>query len=155
MRSGCIANRRGRKPGRYRSGKSGRPFGQCHQRPCDPAVFSILLRVIDDLLRHCLPKVLFEIGILNLAKTKEQFRGVNLGMLELAMPFWMVRRNRIARRLGPMLRIDQLGRPDIRPGADPHETSESFRPLEHIHTQPPRLCFSLLTCSEFATVLPS
>ena len=125
LRSGCIANRRGRKPGRYRSGKFARPFGQFHQRPCDPAVFSILLRVIDDLLRHCLPQVLFEIGILNLAKTKEQFRSVNLGMLELAMPFWMFWRNRIARRLWPMLRIDQLRRPDIRPGADPYETSES------------------------------
>jgi len=50
-------------------------------------------------LRHCLPQVLFEIGILNLAKTKEQFRSVNLGMLELVMPLWMFWRNRITRRL--------------------------------------------------------
>jgi hypothetical protein len=64
-----------------------------------PRFFLILLRVIDDLLRHCLPQVLFEIGILNLAKTKEQFRSVNLGMLELVMPLWMFWRNRITRRL--------------------------------------------------------
>jgi hypothetical protein len=76
-------------------------------------------------------------------------------MLELAMPFWMFWRNRIAQRLWPMLRIDQHRRPDIRPGAASYETSESNRPLEHIHSQPPRLCFSLLTCSNFATVLPS
>ena len=155
LRSGCIANSCGCKAGRYRSGKFARPFGQFHQRPCNPAVFSILLRVIDNLLRHCLPQVLFEIGILNLAKTKGQFRCVNLGMLELAMPFRMVRRNRIAQRLGPMLRIDQPCSPDTRPGADPYETSDSYRPLEHIHSQPLRLCLRLLTCSEFATVLPS
>jgi hypothetical protein len=122
-----------------RSGKFARPFGQFHQRLFDPAVLSILLRVIDGLLRHCLPQVLFEIDILNFAKTKGQFRGVNLGMLELAMPFWMFWRNRIGQRLWPMLRIDQLRRPDIRPDADPYETSETYRPLDNIHSQPPRL----------------
>ena len=67
----------------------------------------------------------------------------------------MLRSGCIAQRLGPMLRIDQLSRPDIRPGADPYETSDSYRPLEHIYSLPPRLCLRLLTCSEFATVLPS